>query len=187
MHEPTTRPESADEDRTLRAFLAGDRAACRSVERWAWEIVHFRWFGIPQDDRPDLVQEIVEDVWRAVTKPGFSLRSGLKPLVRHIASARCIDRMRRRRDQVELTDDLADPRDDPLESLARRDAAARLRLAIDRLDARCRDLIRLHFVEELPYAEIAARESRAEATLRVRMFHCLASLRKIMRPWESSS
>ncbi len=187
MDEPTTRPESSAEDGVLRAFLAGDPAACHSVERWAWEIVHFRWFGIPLDDRADVIQEIVEDVWRAVGKPGFSLRRGLKPLVRHIASARCIDWMRKRREHVELTDEIADPGEDPFEALARNDAAARLRAAVDRLDVRCRDLIRLHFVEEIPYAEIAARESRAEATLRVRMFHCLAALRKIMRRWEPAA
>ncbi|HEY7726864.1 MAG TPA: sigma-70 family RNA polymerase sigma factor [Candidatus Eisenbacteria bacterium] len=187
MDEPATRPARAEEDRALRAFLAGDPAACRSVERWAWEIVHFRWFGIPLDERPDLLQEIVEDVWRAVTKPGFALRHGLKPLVRHIASARCIDRMRRRREEVEISDQLADPGEDPFEALARRDVAARLRAAVDRLDARCRDLIRLHFMEEISYAEIAARESRAEATLRVRMFHCLAALRKLMRRWEPTA
>lgn len=184
MVEPTAHPERSAEDRVLRAFLAGEPAACRSVERWAWEIVHFRWFGIPVDERPDVIQEIVEDVWRAVTKPDFSLRRGLKPLVRHIASARCIDRMRRRRDEVELTDDIADPREDPFQMLVKSDAAARLRAAVDRLDIRCRELIRLHFVDEIPYAEIAAREARAEATLRVRMFHCLAALRKIMRRWE---
>jgi RNA polymerase sigma factor (sigma-70 family) len=187
MDEPTAETQRSEMDPVLRAFLAGEPKACRMVERWAWEIIHFRWFGIPLDDRADVLQEVVSEVWRAVTKPGFTLRLGLKPLVRHIASARCIDRMRRRREEVELTDQIADPADDPLESLARSDAGARLRSALDRLDERCRDLIRLHFVDEIPYAEIAARESRAEVTLRVRMFHCLAALRKIMRRWEPAT
>lgn len=184
MEKTTSHPEPCAEDRVLRAFLAGDPGACHSVKRWALEIVHFRWFGIPFDEREDVLQEVVEDVWRAVTKPGFTIRRGLKPFVRHIANARCIDRMRRRRNEVELTDQIADPGDDPFEMLARNDAAARLRAAVDRLDERCRDVIQLHFVEEIPYAEIAARESRAEVTMRVRMFHCLAALRKIMRRWE---
>src|SRR5687767_8101453 len=48
------RPDDAHPDaRLVRAFTEGEPAAVRRVERWAWEIVHFRWGSIPLADRAD--------------------------------------------------------------------------------------------------------------------------------------
>lgn len=181
---PATQPQPAHEsDGELRNFLAGDPATCRVVERWAWEIVHFRWFGIPVEDRRDVIQDTVADVWRAVSQAGFTLRIGLRPLVRKIATARCIDRMRRRRPTAELSEALQDPNPGPYEQLLRKDESARVRWALQSMDPRCREIIQLHFVEDLPYAEIAAREQRSEATMRVRMFQCMKALRSLFARW----
>ncbi len=167
----------------LRAFVAGERSAVRRVERWAWEIVHFRWGSIPLDDRGDLIQDAVAGVWRAASRDGFELRSSLRALVRRVAAARCIDWLRRRRPGGPLPPQLADPSPDPYEWLLRRDERARLRWALQNLDERCREIIREHFYEGAPYAEIAARRDRSESTMRVQMFHCMKSIRKLWERW----
>lgn len=170
-------------DRLLRAFLAGEPAAVRQVERWAWEIVHFRWGSIPKDEREDVVQDAVAGVWRAAARPGFRLRTHLRALVRRVAAARCIDRMRRRRPTADLDPAAADPGPGPYEQCLRDDERARLRWAVQNLDERCRELIREHFFEETGYAEMAARRERAEATIRVHMFNCMKAVRRLWERW----
>ena len=176
MDRAPTWPLAADES-LLRRFLAGQPAACRTVERWAREILVYRRLGLTREDREDVVQDVLAGVWRAAGRPGFALRHGLRALVRTITLARAIDRVRRRRPAGHLGEDLADPSPGP-EALADRDRdRADLHAALETLDAPCREIIRLHFFESWPYARIAARTGRAEATMRVRMFHCLRALR----------
>jgi RNA polymerase sigma factor (sigma-70 family) len=169
-----------DEDRLLRRLVSGDAAACRTIERWAREIVFFRGFGLPADDRDDVVQETVAGVWRAASRPGFELSHGVRALVRTIAIARCIDRVRRRRPTVELAESIPDAAAGPYEQALASDERARLRLMLRQLGDDCREIIRMHYFENLNYAEIAAREQRSESTMRVRMFNCIRALRKRM-------
>lgn len=177
---PAPEGRGADEA-LLREFLAGDAAAVRRVERWAWEIVHFRWSSLDAEAGEDIVQEAVTGVWRAVARPGFELRVSFRALVRRVAAARCIDRLRRRRPSAPLEDSLADPAPTPYDELLRSSEQARLRWAVQNLGERCRELIREHYFEERPYAEIASRLGRSEATMRVHMFNCLKAARKL---WE---
>lgn len=178
--ETTAASRRDEDDRLLRRFVAGESAAHRVVERWAREIVTFRGFGLSLDERDDAVQDVVADVWRAASRHGFELRFGLKALVRTIASARCIDRLRRRRPHAELDESLPDPGPGPYEHALAADDRARLHWALHDLDEACREIIRLHFLEELGYSEIARIEERSEATMRVRMFNCIRAIRRRM-------
>ena len=90
----------AVEDPTLRAFLLGDPTACRKVERWAWDIIRFKGFGIPREEQENLLQDTLVGVWQQVSKPGFVLRKRLGPLVRTIAIRRCLDYFKSRTTQA---------------------------------------------------------------------------------------
>ncbi len=172
-------PAPHEDDRSLtRRFAAGEAGACRLVERWARTVVYFRGFGFSPEERDDAVQDTLAVLWQLVARPDFQLTHGLRALIRTVASARCIDRLRRRRSQVEPDDSLLDPAPGPLERAVASDERTRLLLAVQSLGAACRELIRLHFLEGLAYAEIARREDRNESTLRVRMFQCMQSLRR---------
>jgi RNA polymerase sigma factor (sigma-70 family) len=161
----------------LRRFAAGESAACRTVERWAREIVLFQRLGLTREDREDIVQEVVSAVWSAASRPDFAVRRTLRAFVRTVTLARAIDRVRRRRRLVPAEDTLPDPGPGPTEGAERTEDALRLYDALDTLDVRCREIIRLHYFEDWPYARIAAQEGRSEATMRVRMFHCIRTLR----------
>lgn len=161
----------------LRRFVAGETAACRTVERWARQILLFQRLGLTREDREDVVQEVVTAVWTAASRPDFVVRRTLQAFVRTVALARAIDRVRRRRRLVPAEDTLPDPGPGPAEGTERTESLSRLFGAIDTLDPRCREIIRLHYFEEWPYARIALRESRSEATMRVRMFNCIRTLR----------
>jgi RNA polymerase sigma-70 factor (ECF subfamily) len=174
-------PLEADE-RLLRRFLAGEAQACRAVERWAREILLYHRFGLGREEREDAVQEALADVWRAAGRPGFALRHGLRAFVRTVTLARAIDRVRRSRRTEPVEESLPDRGAGPESEAEVSDESARLHAALEALDPSCREIIRLHYFEGWPYARIAQREGRREATMRVRMFNCLRALRGQLKP-----
>ena len=161
----------------LRRFVAGESVACRTVERWAREIVLYQRLGLTREDREDIVQEVVSTVWSAASRPEFAVRRTLRAFVRTVTLARAIDRVRRRRRLVPAEDTLPDPGPGPAEGAEASEASSRLYVALEALDPPCREVIRLHFFEDWPYARIAAQEGRSEATMRVRVFNCIRTLR----------
>jgi RNA polymerase sigma-70 factor (ECF subfamily) len=74
--------------------------------------------------------------------------------------------------------ELADGHHSALSSLVRREHAARLALAIDRLPILLREAFVLFCVEGMPYAEIAAATDVADGTLQVRVHRAKALLRQ---------
>ncbi len=177
-----------EQEPLLRRFLVGDAAAYRTVERWASEVIRYRLYRIPREEREDILQLAVTAVWRSASRSGFELRKGLRPFVRTVALRRCVEWLRRYRPAKELDDTAPDPRPGPLETLEQGDEQARLVSAIRKLDDRCREIVRLHFFENLGYAAIAVQFERAEATMRVHMFNCMKALRRLMMiPHEEGS
>jgi len=179
VEDPSARPLESDE-RLLRRFLAGEREACRQLERWAHEILLYQRLGLTREEREDAVQEVLAGVWRAAGRPGFALRYGLRAFVRTVTLARAIDCVRRRRPSVAADESLPDAAEGPAARAESADAAERLYAALERLDPRCLAIIRLHYFEDWSYSRIAAQERRQESTMRVRMFNCLRALRERM-------
>jgi RNA polymerase sigma-70 factor (ECF subfamily) len=173
---------AAGDDQLLRRFLAGEPAACRRIERWIREILLYRRLNLGPEDVDDVVQEVTVGVWQAAARPGFRLRHGLRAFVRTVTLARAIDRVRRlrvrRADPVDET--LPDTGPGPADAVEAEGERARLHRALDALDEKCREVIRLHYFEGWPYARIAVREQRSEGTLRARMFDCIRRLRERM-------
>lgn len=73
--------------------------------------------------------------------------------------------------------ELPEARRSALSSLVRREDAARVALAIDRLPIALREAFVLYLVEGLPYAEIAQVTGASEGTLQVRVHRAKALLR----------
>lgn len=61
--------------------------------------------------------------------------------------------------------------------MERFELVALLRTALEKLDPKCRDLIKLRYLNELPYSEIAGKLGESENTLTVRARRCLDKLR----------
>jgi RNA polymerase sigma factor (sigma-70 family) len=176
--------EGVHEEDLLRRFLAGEGDACRRVEIWVREIVGFKSYGMGRADRDDVVQESLAGIWKLVTRDDFSIERSLRSLVRAVATARCVDRLRRRRPTAEIPESLEHTGPDPYQELLRREDDARVRWALQNLGDACREIIRLHFFEGRTYGQIAAALDRAESTMRVRMFNCMKELRKLVARWE---
>jgi len=149
------------------------------VETMVRQFVRFEGYGIPTNERDDLVQEVLLQIWQAVTRPQFDPAQSLDPFIRAVACRRCIDWRRRRRAMVDLVEEMPDERKGPEELTSE---SERLRVGcrvLARLSPSCRNLIRLHAVEGLTYARIAAILRRSEGALRVQMHGCLKSAQTI--------
>jgi RNA polymerase sigma factor (sigma-70 family) len=168
-------------DPWLGRFLEQDRQALREVERLIARIVSSRAFGIPSSDRQDLVQECLMQIWEGVALPGFDRDRSFEAFVRTVASRRCLDWRRVRRLTVALPADLPSGAAGPDAAYSEAQRAALGRALLDGLGNGCREVIRLHAVENLSYAEISARLGRSEGALRKQMSDCLGRARTAWR------
>lgn len=177
----------SDPDDLLKRLLDGNAAAATQVTRWAAESVRARAYGLAAADQEDIAQTVLLEVLRAARKPDFALQKPLRAFVRHVAAARCVDALRRRRPTVPLDDGLMGPIASPYDDLLRNEEAARVRWALQQLGEACRRLIDEHFGLSRTYGEIARREAVSESTLRGRMFQCLKRAREYAAAWRRNS
>ncbi len=180
MSKPADR-SSENAESLQRRFKGGDGSATREVRARVRRILAYRGFGIGKEDRLDLEQTILLQLWQAVSEPGFR-GEGFLGLVEIVASRRCIDWFRARRPETAL--DLVPPigvRDpDPQRMVLRREQIEHVRAAVEQLPQACLELIRLHVSEGKPYAEIAAIVGRSEGALRVQMHRCIRKAHSLL-------
>jgi len=174
------RPLDAGDD-LLARYLDGDGEALDRIREFARWVVYERGYFVPRPERDDLLQEVLLDVYRAASAPGFELRHGVDAFVRSIAHRRCIDWVRRNRWSAEA----AQPTDRTTPG-PEGDALARERLELARqvlakLSTGCRDLIVQRTTEGLSYAEIARKEGTSEQAMRNRLYKCLKRAQRLFR------
>lgn len=179
-HSEDSRRPSETARQTALEFQRGDAEAVARVRAYARRILGYRGLGIPPDDLPDLEQQVMTEVWRAATRPGFDPAAGFWGFVETVTARRCIDARRRTRPTIELSDSLADGGRGPLEAVLVGERARRARQVLGRLRAPCRELIELHAVRRLTYREIAPILGKSESALRVRMHRCIEAARRMI-------
>lgn len=144
-------------------------------------ILAYRGYGIPPEDRLDLEQTIMLQLWQAVSEPSFrGKRFG--GLVEVVASRRCIDWWRSRKPETALEAAEAVPagQPDPQRTALRREQIEHAQAALKRLPAACQELIRLHVGQNRSYAEIAKSLGRSEGALRVQMHRCIRRAQQLL-------
>ncbi len=167
-------------DPLLEGFLAEDRQALAQVERLAERVVSGQRFGLTAEDRRDVVQDTLLDLWTAVARPGFDGTRRFEPFVCSVACRRAIDRVRERRRTEPLGESAMASGDGPEARSLRADRLRLGREVLLRLGRACRELIHLHAVEQRTYAEIGRGAGRSEGALRVQMHGCLRQAREIL-------
>lgn len=181
MKEPRPGAGAGSGDSLVRALLAGDAGAVRQVRRLVQGVVRYRGYYIPAEERADVVQSVMLEVWRSLCAEAPAAPRSLDALVRSIACRRCVDWIRRRRaaDAVrELPAGQARrPDTDYLDAEQRRLGS----VILSRIRPACRELFRLHAVQALSYREMAGRLGRSEGALRTQMSECLKEAREIHR------
>ena len=162
-------------------FRDGDSTATERIRERVRRVVGFRGYGIPPEDRVDLVQAILLQVWQAVKRPDFDY-TGFWGFVEIVTSRRCIDWRRTRKVGTGLERVLTtpDPGADPLGEALQREKAELAQAALARLPEDCRELIRLHAGRGKTYSEIAESLGKSEGALRVQMHRCIKRAHEIL-------
>lgn len=168
-------------DSVVRPFAAGDPDAAAEIRARVRRIVAFRGFRIPREDRLDLEQTIMFQIWQAVGRSDFD-GTGFWGFVEIVASRRCIDWFRSRKGEVSLEPELerADTRPGPLRRALSRERAELANAALARLPEPCRELIHLHAGLNKSYKEISGLLGREEGALRVQLHRCIQRANRIL-------
>jgi len=173
----------SDEELML-AYANGDERAFRELfQRYAPVLLRLctRQVGRPADAQ-DLVQQTFLQLHRA--RRDFRADMRLRPWVMTIALNLARDLLRRRGRRPETRVDEATLPAVPAGSGAYADAdvARRVRLALSGLPREQREVIELHWFEQLSFAEIAGIVGATSGAVRVRAHRGYVTLRKSLDP-----
>lgn len=152
----------------------------RLVSERVRRILRYRGYRMSAEDRKDLEQEIMIQIWQAVNRPGFDPRAGFWGFVEVVCVRRSIDWLRGRKPTGSLDEGIRDSAAGPLRLLLQDERTRLANAAISRLEAPCRELVELHFGQRKPYRELARRLGKSEGALRVQMYRCIRQVRAIL-------
>lgn len=159
----------------------GDPSAAREVRTRVSRILQHGTLSIPDDEREDLEQGVLAEVWQAVNRTGFDFSGGFWGFVEVVTSRRCIDWLRTRKQSLPLIEHLPHSHTGrPLKEILEKERA---RLAADvlaSLGAPCRKLITLKLHRDMRYSEISEILGKSEGALRVQFYRCIRSARKLL-------
>lgn len=159
----------------------GEAEAVREVRRRVGRIIRYRRLRMPPQERDDLEQQIVTEVWQGVNRSSFDLTLGFWGFVEVVSARRCLDWLRGRRDPYQVLDPgIRDGRADPLERSLREERSKWVGQILSSLEPACRELIVMRFRDDLPYRRIAERLGKGEGAVRVQMYRCIRRARDLV-------
>ncbi len=168
-------------EKWARRLRSGEPDAVRIVRERVRKILVFKKFGIPHQDRDDLEQGIMTEVWQAVDRPGFDFEAGFWGFVEVVTSRRCIDWLRaQKREPSRLALDLQDERRGPFERALDGERAKIASQILQALEPDCKRLIVMRLHENIPYKDIAKTLGKKEGAVRVQFYRCIRSAREIV-------
>ncbi len=144
---------------------------------------------------PHATEDVLQDSWLVARRrpPGVPERrvGWLRGIVRRVAHNH---RRVQRRNAGEPTAEVHDAELSPADQAEQQQLFETVRAAVEALDEPYRTTVRLRYLEELTYAQIAERLGKPEPTLRTHVMRGLAELRERLartqaaprRPWSSA-
>jgi len=171
------------DDRVLiKRIGSGDRAAMRVLyDRYNGPLYAFLVSRCQNPEvSSDCVQDTMLDVMRAASR--FSGKSSVKTWLFAIARNKLVDALRKR-GKLSFVEEVPDTEDDmpnPEAAAIAADDRDRLRGCIGKLSETHRIAIRLAFLEDLTYTEIAEIEEVPVGTIKTRIFHAKQALMRCL-------
>jgi RNA polymerase sigma-70 factor (ECF subfamily) len=176
----TTARRERDELIALRCRLGEPAAFAELVRELERPLLYYATKLLGDEDRAfDVLQEVWLTAFRTVGRleePG-----ALRAWLYRIAHGLVVDRIRQdvSHQRVEAARAEAVPEAGPEPSFDAADAAA-VHRALDALDARHREVLVLHFLEDMPLGDIASVLGCPEGTVKSRIFHAKRALKEIL-------
>ena len=175
-------PKSADEE-LLGRIAAGDEMAMRTLYARHNVRVHRYVRGIIHDasKAEDIVSEVFFDVWRQADR--FKGRSSVSTWLIAIARFKALSLLRKRWDEP-LDDDIAesieDDADGPDVALQRKEDGTVLRMCLNQLPPKHREIINLVYYQEMSVGEVAEIVGVPRNTVKTRMFYARKNISRLM-------
>lgn len=158
----------------------GDPKAVEEVRERVDRILAHRGFAMAQQDRDDVRQEVMIQLWQAVTRPSFDPAAGFWSFVELVTARRAIDWLRRQSRSVADLKPSPSAGVTPSAAALEREKRQMAQRALSALDPSCRELVTLHLEKGRSYRELAQILGRSEGALRVQMYRCIRRVRKIL-------
>jgi RNA polymerase sigma-70 factor (ECF subfamily) len=182
--ETTARATTADPREFASRYLPLDRrSAARFVDEWE-SLVLGVLRRLRVEDPGDAASRVFQKALRGL--PDFRGESRLSTWLYRIAwreGLRQAERERKRQAReapLEIVVERPDGTEDQLRTLERRETAAGVRAALERLGPRDREILALRYLEELPFAVIADRLDISLTAAKVRSHRALTRLRVVL-------
>jgi RNA polymerase sigma-70 factor, ECF subfamily len=172
-----------DDQRLLSNLRAGRPEACAELVRAHYETVYRFLFHLTRDVHraEDLTQETFAAAWKKIA--AFQGRAALATWLHRIAYTKFIDAQRAERRATAMLKRHTCPKvspSDPLDTLMADDEAQRLYRALQRLDARERTLLVLHYLQGLSYRQMVSVLDEPTGTVKWRTGEALNRLRTLL-------
>lgn len=153
------------------------------VERWQPRLLAF---AIRLLGERDLAEDAVQTSWVVVVKRIRSLNDpkSIRPWLFRIVANKCMDIIRRRAkrrqaEAAERADDIPDPdMEKKQNATAQAENAAHVRRAMERLDQTHREVLRMHYLENMSVEAIAKRLAIPPGTVKSRLFHARQKIKQ---------
>jgi RNA polymerase sigma factor (sigma-70 family) len=153
-------------------FCQGYREAIKQVTAIVNSVVNHRGYYIPIDERCDIVQDAMLDLFRQADANKFATENEFCGFVRVIAHRRCVDWMRAKRKREDIRLESVSP-NRPDGQLLAKERQLLGSAVLARLKKNCRDLFALHAGLGMTYGQIAEQAGRTEGALRTQAYECL--------------
>ncbi|MDU9004364.1 RNA polymerase sigma factor [Sedimentitalea todarodis] len=171
-----------DDGDLIDGVASGDKHAMRALYIRYHEALYA--FAISRCGNAELASDCVHDtmldVWRTASR--FSGKSTVKTWLFSIARNKLVDALRKRGKLtfVDVVPDSADPAPNPEAAAIAATEKARLHRCLEGLTVPQGSAIRLAFLEDLTYPEIADIEAVPVGTIKTRIFHAKQALMRCL-------
>lgn len=175
-------PAESSAEQCVRRLRHGDPDAVNQVRARVSRILAYRGLAIPKEERDDLEQEVMTEVWQAVNRPSFDATAGFWGFVEVVTSRRSIDWLRcGKRARAEAPPAPEDRNKGPLRDALKRERLLLASEALSALHPSCRELITLRLKDGKTYGQLSKMLGRSEGALKVQMHRCIQSARETLR------
>jgi RNA polymerase sigma-70 factor, ECF subfamily len=172
--------QAASDEVLIARIAQGDRLAMQVL--YGRHHVRVFRFGLRlvRDEQvaEDLIGEVFLAVWRQAGK--FEGRSAVSTWLFAITRFKTLSALRRRKD-VELDDEAADPIDDPEVAVQKKDTSNALRKCLTALTADHREIVDLVYYHEKSVEDVAEIVGVPENTVKTRLFYARKKLAELLK------
>ena len=170
------------EKRLIQRIRSGDGAACAELVRAHYAPIYRLLVHLTRDAHrgEDLCQETFAAAWRKFAS--FNGRSSLRTWLHRIAYRRFLDWRRAQRSAPLALVDTQSANEPPLARLVSDEQDQALHDALAQLDDAEREVLVLHYLQDLSYREIADLTAQPVGTIKWRTSAALKRLKRLLSP-----